>query len=222
MPWEGRHLVTDVEHTIATVDELRALLGETHPINHAKSISVLDEHCTLFLSLSTFCTIATCSADGTMDVSPKGDPPGFALVVDDHTLAIPERPGNRRCDTFTNLLENPRIGLIFLVPGVDETLRVNGTAALTIDPTLLAQMVIQGHTPKLAILVHVEEAFLHCGKALKRGSVWNPAAQVENRGGLCSMGQIIHAHAGAKADEMGLSSERVHTAAENDYHNNVY
>lgn len=207
---------------ITSAEQLRALVGHPHPLNVVKAVSVLDDHCRAFLALSTFCTIATCSAAGRMDVSPKGDPAGFAVALDERTIAIPERPGNRRCDTFTNVLENPAIGLIFLVPGVDETLRVNGMATLSADPALLSRLVAFGHLPKLALVVHVEEAFVHCGKALKRGSVWDPAAQSPERGGLASMGEILHAHTAARANELGITQDRLCEMAEHDYHNNVY
>lgn len=208
------------DHRISTVSALRELLGEPHPLNAAKSIATLDEHSRAFLALSTFCTIATSSAAGKMDVSPKGDPAGFAAVLDDTTIAIPERPGNKRFDTFVNVLENPAVGLIFLVPGVDETLRVNGTASLTTDPAVLAPMAVAGKVPKLALVVHVEEAFVHCGKALKRGSLWQSDAQVTDRGGLPTMGELLHAH--GRGEDHGLSRERLVEMADNDYNNNVY
>lgn len=210
----------NADAVITSSAELRGLLGETHPLNRAKSISALDIHCRRFLELSSFCTIASCSGSGKMDVSPKGDPPGFVRVLDDHTIVIPERPGNRRADTFTNVLENPAVGLIFLVPGVDETLRVNGTASLSVDQTLLDTMKVDDKAPKLALIVHVEEAFIHCGKALKRGSLWDASKHVKDRGGLPTMGELLHAH--GRGDEHGLTCDRLVEIADNDYNNNVY
>ena len=119
----------DAADESCTADELQALLGRTHQIHLEKSLKAVDEYARAFLAMSTFLTIASCSRDGKMDVSPKGDPAGFVRVLDDRTLAIPERPGNRRADTFNNVLTNPSVGLIFLVPEIDETLRVNGTAS---------------------------------------------------------------------------------------------
>lgn len=207
-------------HAITTLAGLREVLGEPHQLNYEKSIAALDEHCRAFLAMATFCTIASCSASGKMDVSPKGDPAGFAHIVDDATIVIPERPGNRRADTFTNVLENPAVALIFLVPGIDETLRINGTATLTADPALLAAMAVEGKVPKMGLVVHIEEALMHCGKALKRGSLWDPAAQVADRGGLASMGEILHAHANGEA--IGMSKDKLVHIANKDYAENVY
>lgn len=210
-----------MSHTsvICSTEQLEALLGKTHPLNLDKSMQALDEHCRTFLGMSTFLTIASSSAAGKMDVSPKGDPAGFVLVLDETTLAIPERPGNRRADTFHNVLENPAVGLIFLVPGIDETLRVNGTASITVDPDILAPMVVSGRTPKLALLVHVEEAFFHCGKALKRSALWSDHGRVD-RSVLPSMGQLLHAQ--AKTDQFGIDRDLMHDIARDDYNNNVY
>ena len=157
------------DYRIKTVEEYRELRGDSHQMIYDKSMTVIDEHIRDFLALSTFLTVASIDAEGRMDVSPKGDPPGFVKVVDERTIAIPEREGNRRADTFTNVRQILSVGLIFFVPGMDETMRINGTATLTTDPELLATMEHKGHIPVLAMLVHVEEAFIHCGKAPKRG-----------------------------------------------------
>ena len=116
------------------------------------------------------------NADGTCDVSPKGDPPGFTLVLDDTTLAIPERPGNRRADGFRNILSNPHIGLIYLVPGRTDTLRINGRATLVRDAPFFDQMIVKGHRPVLAVVVHVEQIFYHCSKAFLRSDLWQPSS----------------------------------------------
>jgi PPOX class probable FMN-dependent enzyme len=205
--------------TICSTEQLEAVLGKTHPLNLDKSMPALDEHCQLFLGMSTFWTIASSSLAGKMDVSPKGDPAGFVLVLDETTLAIPERPGNRRADTFHNVLENPAVGLIFLVPGIDETLRVNGTATITTDPDILARMAVSGKTPKLALLVHVEEAFFHCGKALKRSALWSDQGRVD-RSVLPSMGELLHTQ--AKTDQFGIDRELMHAIARDDYNDNVF
>lgn len=135
------------DYRIKTVEEYRELRGDSHQMIYDKSMTVIDEHIHDFLALSTFLTVASIDAEGRMDVSPKGDPPGFVKVVDEGTIAIPERGGNRRADTFTNVLQIPSVGLIFFVPGMDETMRINGTATLTTDPELLATMKYKGHTP---------------------------------------------------------------------------
>ncbi|MDQ6920621.1 MAG: pyridoxamine 5'-phosphate oxidase family protein, partial [Candidatus Dormibacteraeota bacterium] len=127
-----------------------------------------------WLAASPFCLLATAGADGTCDVSPKGDPPGFTLVLDDQTIAIPDRPGNRRVDGFKNVLANPRIGLLYLVPGRGDTLRINGRAELVSQAPFLDQMVVRGHRPRLALVVTVEEVFYHCSKSFLRSSLWDP------------------------------------------------
>ncbi len=205
------------DHTIRTIEEYRALRGDGSHLVYDKSMSVIDEHIRHFLALSTFLTIASIDADGHMDVSPKGDPPGFVKVVDDTTIAIPERAGNRRADTFTNVLQNPSVALICFVPGMDETMRINGTASLTTDPELLATMDVQGHIPELALLVHVEEAFIHCGKAPKRGRLWDPDAQID-RSIYPKMGEVMFDH-GRYTD---ISRERMTEIAQADYDTNVY
>ena len=205
------------DHTIRTIEAYRALRGDGSHLVYDKSMSVIDEHIRHFLALSTFLTIASIDADGHMDVSPKGDPPGFVKVVDDTTIAIPERAGNRRADTFTNVLQNPSVALICFVPGMDETMRINGTASLTTDPELLATMDVQGHIPELALLVHVEEAFIHCGKAPKRGRLWDPDAQID-RSIYPKMGEVMFDH-GRYTD---ISRERMTEIAQADYDTNVY
>src|SRR3954468_7874550 len=145
-------------------DELRAVLG--HPAQRAldKQIAALDEHCRAIIARSPFVVMSSSDAQGRQDASPKGDAPGFVQILDDTTLAIPDRPGNRRADTFRNVLQNPRIGLLFVVPGRPETLRINGRALVARDAALLASMAVNGKTPLLALVVSVEEAFVHCAK----------------------------------------------------------
>lgn len=153
---------------------LRAIIGEPTARARAKQIAHLDAHCRAIISHSPFVLIASSDAQGRMDVSPKGDPPGFVQVLDEATLAIPDRPGNRRADTFTNMLQNPRVGLLFLVPGRGETLRVNGRAAIVRDRALRERMAVGAKLPDLAIVVTVEEAFVHCAKSVLRSRLWQP------------------------------------------------
>ncbi|MET8140336.1 pyridoxamine 5'-phosphate oxidase family protein [Sphaerisporangium sp. NPDC005288] len=155
--------------------ELRALLGEVMPRAVTKERTALHELDREWLAASPFCLIATADADGACDVSPKGDPPGFTLVLDDTTIAIPERPGNRRADGFLNVLANPHVGLIYLVPGRNETLRINGRARLLREAPFFDQMVVKGHRPQLALVVEIEQIFFHCAKAFMRSSLWKPA-----------------------------------------------
>jgi PPOX class probable FMN-dependent enzyme len=207
------------DYRIKTVEEYRELRGDSHQMIYDKSMTVIDEHIRDFLALSTFLTVASIDAEGRMDVSPKGDPPGFVKVVDERTIAIPEREGNRRADTFTNVLQIPSVGLIFFVPGMDETMRINGTATLTTDPELLAAMEYKGHTPVLAMLVHVEEAFIHCGKAPKRGRLWDADAQID-RSIYPKIGEVMFDH--GKYEKYDITRERITEIAQEDYQDNVY
>lgn len=175
---------------ISSEAELRALLGEPSELVKRKQLAALDPHCRAFIALSPFVLVGTTSASGSCDVSPRGDAPGFALVLNDQHLLIPERPGNRRADTLRNVLETGAIGLLFMIPGVEETLRVNGRACLVRDAALLERMTAQGKQPLLAIGVEVQEAFLHCAKSIKRSQLWSPASWPE-RGRLPSLAQMI-------------------------------
>jgi PPOX class probable FMN-dependent enzyme len=158
---------------VRDADELRALVGT--PIQRVadKVRPALHELDREWLAAAPLCLVATAGADGTCDVCPRGDPPGFTHVVDERTIAIPDRPGNRRVDGFGNVLENPHVGLIFLVPGRGDTLRINGSAQLLSDAPFFDEMVVRGHRPRLALLVHVHEVFFHCSKALLRSSLWD-------------------------------------------------
>ena len=207
------------EYRIETLREYRELRGDAHQMNYDKSVSVIDDHIRNFLALSTFLTVASTDSDGRMDVSPKGDPAGFVKIIDETTIAIPEREGNRRADTFTNILQNPSVGLILFVPGMDESMRINGKAWLSTDPELLSTMTVKGHTPVLAMVVDVEEAFIHCGKALKRGRVWDPDAQID-RSIYPKMGEVMFDH--GKYEKYDVTRERIADMAQDDYDNNVY
>ena len=157
---------------------LRALHHQ--PMSRAtdKVLRALDRHCRRFIALSPFCVVATQGPKGA-DISPRGDPAGFVSVLDERTLLLPDRVGNNRLDSMTNLLVNPRIGLLFLVPGVNETLRINGTARITNDARLLASSAVDGRAPKVGLIVAIEEAFLHCAKALVRSALWDGKRHVD-------------------------------------------
>ncbi len=161
---------------IATEEDLRAIIGNPSQLVQNKINTRLDEFQRDFIAQSPFVLIASANANGGMDVSPKGDPPGFVLVLDDHTLVIPDRPGNRRADTLTNVLQDPNIALIFLIPGNQETLRVNGKARIVRDEALSQRLSVQGKAPKLLLAVHVEEAFFHCAKCVVRSHLWEQDA----------------------------------------------
>jgi len=139
-----------------------------------KQIGHLDEHARRFLSVAPFCVLATSGSDGSCDATPRGDDPGFARVLDEQTLALPERPGNRRLDSLRNVLANPHVGLVFVVPGITHTLRVNGTARLVADADFLDDMAVYGKRPLLALLVTVTECYFHCAKAFIRSRLWEP------------------------------------------------
>ncbi|MGZ4466113.1 MAG: MSMEG_1061 family FMN-dependent PPOX-type flavoprotein [Nocardioides sp.] len=163
-------------HAVTTVDQLVALLGEPLPRVRDKSRPALAARDRDWLAASPFCVLATASADGSCDASPKGDPAGRLVhVVDDVTIAIAERPGNRRADGYRNILGNPHVGLVFLIPGRGDTLRVNGRARLVSDAPFFDDMVVEGHRPVLAVVVDVEEVFHHCQKAFLRSGLWDPA-----------------------------------------------
>ena len=169
---------------------IQAAIGTPLDFVVAKRLPVLDAHCRRFIELAPFVCLGTVGPDGDCDVSPRGDPPGFVRILDDRTLALPERPGNRLADSLRNVAENGQVGMLFIVPGIEETLRVNGRGRVTDDAELLASMTVGGKPPRLAIVVEVEEAFLHCAKAFKRSRLWDPAAQVE-RSALPTLGQIL-------------------------------
>lgn len=154
--------------------EIRAMLGTPSELALKKQIAALDAHCRAFIARSPFLLLATSDAAGRCDVSPKGDPAGFVMVLDDTHLVIPDRPGNKRLDGTRNILVNPHVGLIFLVPGKDETLRVNGRAYVVRDAELLERMAVDGKRPQLGIGVQVEEVFFHCAKAFRRSGLWQP------------------------------------------------
>jgi PPOX class probable FMN-dependent enzyme len=161
---------------ITAAAELRELLGTPAERAVRKVRSALHPHQRAWIAASPYFLIATSDAEGRCDISPKGDPPGSVLVLDDATLAVPDRPGNRRADSFLNVLANPRVALIFLVPGRLDTLRVNGRARLVRDAPFFDDLVVRGHRPALALLVEIEEAFFHCPKASMRSGVWEPQA----------------------------------------------
>lgn len=158
---------------------MHELIGEHSDLVKRKQLSALDRHCRKFISLSPFLLIAISDAHGECDVSPRGDSPGYELVIDEHTLVIPDRPGNQRVDSLRNILQNGSIGIVFMIPGVEEMLRVNGKASIIRDESLLEKMTVRGKQPLLGIGVEIKECFLHCGKAVKRSQLWNHASRTE-------------------------------------------
>ncbi|MFH8796153.1 MSMEG_1061 family FMN-dependent PPOX-type flavoprotein [Streptomyces sp. NPDC017941] len=157
--------------------EVRARLGAPDALVEAKILDRVDEHFRRFIAHSPFLTLATADAAGRADCSPRGDYPGFVKVLDEHTLALPDRPGNKLADSFRNLAENDGVGMCFFIPGMRETLRVNGSAYATDEPDVLARMHTEGREAELALVIEVAEAYFHCGRALVRSRLWDPASQ---------------------------------------------
>jgi PPOX class probable FMN-dependent enzyme len=176
---------------IQTIDQLRTHYAEPKGRPLTKQLDRLEPHSKHFISLSPFLILSSSAPSGLQDASPRGEGPGFVQVIDDSTVAIPDRPGNNRLDTLLNILQNPQIGLLFLIPGVDETLRINGQAEIRDDSDLVDLFEVQNKKPKSVLLVYVEEVYLHCAKALMRSKLWNIDAQIE-RTQLPTIGQMIN------------------------------
>jgi PPOX class probable FMN-dependent enzyme len=185
--------------SVTSDTDLRRIYKEPMERAVRKQLDGLDRHCRRFIELSPFLIMATSSREGCVDATPRGGEPGFVHVADERTLLIPDRPGNNRLDALTNLLSNPGVGLLFLVPGVDETLRVNGTVEISDDEKLRGLFETNGRLPATVLVVSVREAFLHCAKALMRARLWDETARVE-RSALPTMGQMLK-------DQIGLEGE---------------
>lgn len=183
---------------------LRQHYDPTLTISREKVMNRLDRHCRKFIALSPFLCIATTRPDSCNDVSPRGDRPGFVEVIDDRTLVIPDRPGNNRLDTLSNLTANPHVGLIFFLPGISETLRVTGTARVLAESALADRFKVNGRAPRTCLEVTVRETYMHCAKALKRSRLWQDEYRVERRDVLPSYADILadHAASGTTADEI--------------------
>ena len=176
--------------TVTSEEELRDIIGGPTEVVLAKLADRLNKLTRQFIERSPFVCVATARPDGGIDVSPRGDPPGFVRVIDERTVLLPERPGNRIADTLTNLLADPRVALLFLIPGVGDTFRVNGTAVITDDRDLLSTSAVNGKVPRLGIVVSVMEAYTQCAKALIRSDLWNPENHIERRE-LPASGEIL-------------------------------
>lgn len=207
------YVPTDV---VTTEDEFRSKFVEAHATQQAKIIDHLDESCRVWIERSPFLVMSTVDSAGRVDVSPKGDPAGFVKVLDDKTLAIPDRPGNHRFDSFSNILETGRIGLVFLVPNRNEVVRINGSAQVVRDQALREQMAIKNRVPEFAIVVRVEEAFYHCGKAIIRSGLWKPgeAAAVD---GLPTYAEALLAHS-----KIDMPKEALEKRLKNNDENRLY
>jgi uncharacterized protein len=209
MEWSFDKIITSEE-------ELRTILGHPNEIVTRKTINHIDANCRDFIENSPFITIATSDLNGNFDVSPKGDPPGFVKILTDRLLAIPDRPGNKKADTFTNILQNPNVGLIFLIPGIKETLRVNGTAKIVTDKKVLELLTYEGKLPLFAIIVEVKEAFMHCAKCMIRSKLWMNNSDIKERT-VPSLAKSMVEHT-----KLNLTIEEMDDLIKNDEKTNLY
>ena len=177
------------QHLIASIEQLQALYGEKNPNSVLKEIDHINAGYRALIEAAPFVALATSGPEG-LDCSPKGDAPGFVRILDEKTLAIPDRPGNNRIDGFRNIMRDPRVALLFLIPGVGETLRVNGRASISIDPELMDSFAVNGKLPRCVLIVHIESIYFHCSKAIVRSKLWDETAK-RDRASLPSTGTII-------------------------------
>ena len=203
--------------TLSDETSLRGLYPQPKELAVLKQLDRLDAHCRNFLAHSPLVIIGSTRAGRGTDVSPRGDAPGFARALDDRTIAIPDRPGNNRLDTMSNIVTDAEVGLLFFIPGIDETLRVNGSARLSRDPELLAAAAVEGREPRLVILVAVREAFLHCGKALKRARLWQDDYRIERKS-FPSLGRMIV----EQTKPANVTVEQAEAYIENNYVTGLY
>ena len=182
------------KEVITSEAQLRKILGTPSEVANNKSIHFIDEHCRNFIANSPFLTIASTNSNGHVDVSPKGDPAGFVKVLDEKTLAIPERLGNKRADTFVNILGQSGVGLLFMIPGITETLRVNGKAQIVTDLAIRQQLAYKDKLPQFALIIRVEEAFMHCSKCMVRSKLWKEV-DPDIRSKVSSLATVIKDHA---------------------------
>jgi len=209
-------MALNFDKPISTRKQLRAVLGEPSPRVVSKVIDHIDVHCRGFIAKSPFLLLASADGRGKVDVSPKGDPAGFVQVLDEHTLAIPERLGNRLADSMLNILERPRVGLLFVIPGKSETLRAGGTARIVQDDWLLEKMAVRGKAPQLATVVTVDRMFFHCAKCVMRSQLWEPGAWPDLHG-VPSLAQAIIDHA-----KLGETTQQVQATLDESYRDRLY
>lgn len=171
-------MTVEEKQFVTSLAELDAMVPPPTGGAAGKTMHRIERYARQFIGLSPFCCLATSDGKGNADVTPRGDKPGFVRVIDEKTLLVPERPGNNRMDSLRNIIQNPSLGLLFLIPGFEDTLRVNGRGRVTKDPGLLADSAVNGKLPKFGVLVAVDELFFHCAKAFRRSRLWDPAAQL--------------------------------------------
>ena len=183
------NVVAATDMTVSDKATVREIVGDPIPIVRNKEMPRLDKYCRQFIEMSPFLCLGTVGADGHIDMSPRGDPPGFVKILDDRTLLIPDRQGNQRVDSMLNITENPQIGLIFFLPGIEETLRIRARVSITRDQELLGPLALNGKTPKLGFLVEIDQVFFQCAKALIRSKLWDPSTPIK-RSEFPPFGQI--------------------------------
>lgn len=203
-------------HTIADTETLKQIVGEPKPAIANKEMQALDKHFRHFISLCPFLCISTADAEGNQDISPRGDPPGFVRILDDRTVLIPDRKGNRRVDTMRNILENPNVGLMLMLPGVEEIVRINGKATITEDPALLADSAVNGSPPALGIVVKIDDVFFHCAKAVIRSKLWKSETPIA-RSEFPTYGEIVRDQRDPDADVDAINAD-----LQNDYKTRLY
>ena len=203
------------DHRITTEEQLRSIIGSPLPLVRLKVMSELNEITSDFIKRSPLIVLATADRECNQDASPKGDHPGFVAIEDSRTLLIPERSGNKLAFGYLNILSNPHVGIIFMIPGTNETLRVNGTAELTSDPAVCERLTARGAAAKLAIRVHIEQCFFHCAKAFLRSQLWKPETWAAYK--MVSFGKQFAAKAGASDDV----AKQIDEAIERDYRENL-
>ena len=208
------------DFVVTDEQSLRNLFPATHDLAKIKSLKALDSHAQAFIARSPFLCIGTQNANGTADVSPRGDPPGFVKVLGPQHLAIPDRPGNNRLDTLANIISNPSVGLLFIVPGFDDTMRVNGQAQVVTDPAILETMRVNDRQPTVAIVVRVTEVFIHCAKAFRRSNLWNPDHHQDRREMPSLMQIILDQTTGAPDDATEM--RKLDEGLEADYMKSLY
>ena len=204
-------------NSIKNETKLRTIYKNPGDLAVKKSLSHLDKHLRHFINLSPFLVLSTVRPDGYCDASPRGDAPGFVRVLDDKNIFLPDRPGNNRLDSLTNILSNPGIGLLFMIPGLEETLRINGKAHIISDTTLLKPSIVNGKIPKSGLKIAINECYIHCGKALRRSKIWNNETHIK-KGTYPSIGKILVDQQAAP----GMSVEELDNFAEKEYKKTLY
>jgi PPOX class probable FMN-dependent enzyme len=206
-------------HRLDTLDAVREVIGEPIPGLDLKVTGVLGDEVKEFIARSPFLVLSTADAEGNVDASPKGDEPGFVVVEDDETLVVPDRPGNKLVYGLTNIVDNSHVGILFMIPGTNETVRVNGRAELTADPELLERLAARGKPATLAIRVHVDQCFYHCAKAFIRSKLWKPDTWPENK--KISFGKMFAQRVGVEGDDAAKLADDIDARVEEDYVTNL-